>query len=360
MRTVHFVLPNDIDDPRRPSGGNVYDRRLIGGLAGRGWTVREHAIAGDWPCPDASAKAALAATLAARPTGALVVLDGLIASTVPEVLARHADRLRLVVLMHMPLGNTGGPDVCAREGEALRSAAAVVTMSGWSRDRLLDLYDLPAARIHLAAAGVDLAPLSPGSPSGTRLLCVAAVTLHKGHDILVRALSLVHDLPWSFVLVGSIEREPAFVNELRRQAVEYGVADRLQFAGAHAHAAMEQFYAEADLLVLPSWGETYPLVVGEALAHGMPVVATAVGGLPESLGHAPDGQRPGILVPPGDPTALGDALRLWLEDPALRANLRRNARGRRASLRRWGSTARVFADVLSRVAQPDWAVSRRE
>jgi glycosyltransferase involved in cell wall biosynthesis len=132
---------------------------------------------------------------------------------------------------------------------------------------------------------------------------------------------------------------------------------------------MESFYAEADLLVLPSWGETYPLVVGEALAHGVPVLATAVGGVPEALGHARDGRRPGILVPPGDAPALADALRRWLEDPALRSQLRRSARSRRATLQRWGSTARVFDAVLTRVCRPrgrsvqalsEWAGSRRE
>jgi glycosyltransferase involved in cell wall biosynthesis len=360
VRTIHFVLPNDIDDPARPSGGNVYDRRLIGGLAGRGWTVREHAVFGDWPYPDGGARADLAGTLAALPDGALVVLDGLIASAVPEVLAPHRDRLRLVVLMHMPLGQTGGPEVRAREGDALRAAIAVVTMSRWCADLLIDLYDLPADRIHLAAAGVDLAPLAPGTASGARLLCVAAITAHKGHDVLVRALSLIPEVPWTCVCVGTLDREPAFCGELRRQAAQWGIADRLRFPGAHAHTAMEQFYAEADLLVLPTWGETYPLVVGEALAHGTPVVASAVGGLPEALGRAPNGQRPGILVPPGDAPALADALRRWLEDPVLRASLRRSALGRRASLRRWGSTARVFADVLTQVTQPDWAVSRRE
>jgi glycosyltransferase involved in cell wall biosynthesis len=233
-------------------------------------------------------------------------------------------------------------------------------MSAWSRDRLGELYDLPGGRIHLAAAGVDLAPLAPGSPSGTRLLCAAAVTLHKGHDVLVGALSLVPEPPWTCVCVGTLDREPAFVDELRRRAADSGIVDRLAFPGAHAHTVMQQFYAEADLLVLASWGETYPLVVGEALAHGIPVVATAVGGLPEALGFAPDGHRPGILVPPGDAPALASALRCWLEDSELRASLRRRARGRRATLRRWGSTARVFADVLTRVAQPDWAVSRRE
>jgi glycosyltransferase involved in cell wall biosynthesis len=92
------------------------------------------------------------------------------------------------------------------------------------------------------------------------------------------------------------------------------------------------------------------MVVTEALAHGLPVVATEVGGVPEALGHGADGGRPGLLVPPGDPAVLAAALRAWLEDAGLRARLRRAAGERRASLSRWSDTASVLAGVLAEAA----------
>jgi glycosyltransferase involved in cell wall biosynthesis len=93
------------------------------------------------------------------------------------------------------------------------------------------------------------------------------------------------------------------------------------------------------------------MVVTEALARGLPVLATEVGGVTEALGHGEDGTRPGLLVPPGDPAALRAALRTWLGDAELRARLRRAARERRASLRRWPATASVLACVLSGAAR---------
>jgi glycosyltransferase involved in cell wall biosynthesis len=89
------------------------------------------------------------------------------------------------------------------------------------------------------------------------------------------------------------------------------------------------------------------MVVTEALARGLPVVAAEVGGVPEALGHGADGTRPGLLVPPDDPAALRDALRSWLEDADLRRRLRRAARERRASLSGWSRTTSVLADVLT-------------
>ncbi|MGH2895884.1 MAG: glycosyltransferase family 1 protein, partial [Solirubrobacteraceae bacterium] len=96
MTTVHVVVPDGIEDPARPSGGNVYDRHLCRGLATLGWSVHEHAVPGCWPRPDAGSLAALAAVVERIPDGAVVLLDGLVASTAPEVLVPQARRLRLV------------------------------------------------------------------------------------------------------------------------------------------------------------------------------------------------------------------------------------------------------------------------
>jgi glycosyltransferase involved in cell wall biosynthesis len=113
---------------------------------------------------------------------------------------------------------------------------------------------------------------------------------------------------------------------------------------------LDRAYAAADLLVLPSRAETYGLVVTEALSRGLPVIATEVGGVSGALGHGEDGTRPGLLVPPGDPAALGAALRAWLEDGELRDRLRLAARERRAQLRPWAATASAVAGVLAGVA----------
>jgi glycosyltransferase involved in cell wall biosynthesis len=118
------------------------------------------------------------------------------------------------------------------------------------------------------------------------------------------------------------------------------------FAGPRTGADLDRSYRAADLLVLASRAETYGMVVTEALARGVPVVATDVGGVTEALGHGSDGLRPGLLVPPDDPAALADALRSWLSDAELRERLRQAARKRRDSLPTWSATASALAEVL--------------
>lgn len=339
MTEAHIVLPNDIDDPAAPSGGNAYDRRVCRGLAEVGWSVREYPVHGNWPHPTPAQRGALAAVLAGLPDRALVLLDGLVASPVPDVLLPESDRLRLVVLVHLPLRDEA-------ERAVLSAAVAVVATSEWGRRRLLTLYPLPAGRVHVARPGVDLAPLAPGSGGEPELLCVAAVTHQKGHDLLIDALARVADRAWRCVCVGALDRDPGFVDLLRRRTAERGLGDRVRYLGPRTGADLDAAYAAADLFVLASRGETYGMVVTEALARGIPVLATAANGLPEALGRSGDGSLPGLLVRPQDPAELAAALRRWLEDADLRERLRRSARDRRGTLSSWADTAATVSKIL--------------
>ena len=343
MRALHFVVPEGIDDPATPSGGNFYDRRVCDGLTSLGWTVHEHHVPGRWPRPDKSALEALAGVVERIGDSDVVLLDGLIACTAPAVLVAHVARLRLVVLVHMPLGHRpADAGVRRREGLVLAAAAAVITTSAWSRERLLGLYALAPARVHVATPGVDPAELARGTAGGEQLLCVAAVTFDKGHDVLLDALATLADLPWKCACVGSLDRDRAFVARLRKRTPD----DRVSFRGAQTRSDLDDAYAAADLLVLPSRAETYGMAVTEALARGLPVLAADVGGVTEALGYGAGAVRPGFLVAPEDPVALAAALRAWLSDGGLRTRLRRAARERRDGLGGWEDTASALARAL--------------
>ena len=351
MTTVHFVVPDGIDDPARPSGGNTYDRQVCRELSSIGFSVREHAIPGAWPRREVASLTALDGVVKRIPDGGVVLLDGLIASTAPDVLVPHARRLRLILLVHMPLGHRPAADATVdaqmRERAVLSASVAVVTTSTWTRRRLLELYSLPEDRVHVSEPGVEAAELASGTRTGGALLCVAAVKFDKGHDVLLGALEMISELSWHCVCVGSLDRDPAFVDDLRRRALKGGLDDRLHFAGPRTGADLNRSYGAADLMVLASRAETYGMVITESLARGLPVVAAEVGGVTEALGHGADGIRPGLLVPPGDPAALAAALRAWLGDAELRGRLRQAARERRESLFGWSRTASILAGVLA-------------
>ena len=345
--SVWFVVPAGIDDPTQPSGGNHYDRRVATGLTELGWRVTELRVAGSEPASTLLASA-LAAALAAVPDGSAVLIDGLIASGLPRVIGSVADRLRVVVLVHMPFGERGGVAVRAREQAALSAAAAVITTSSWTREWLLDAYGLDPARVSVAAPGVDPVPLAVTSPAGDRLLCVAAVTTLKGHDTLIEALAGLTTRAWTCDVVGSLDRDPVFVARLVEQMQAAGLTDRVRLVGPRVGAALAQTFADADVLVVASRFETYGMVVTEALARGLPVIASAVGGLPATLGQTADGRRPGMLVPAGDTSAWRLALASWLDDAQLRDRLHEAARERRSSLTGWpAGVSRVVTALVA-------------
>jgi glycosyltransferase involved in cell wall biosynthesis len=347
---VHVIVPGGFDDPGQPTGGNIYDRRVCAGLAEAGWEVLVAAVAAAWPTPDAGARADLARVVSAVPDGETILIDGLIASSAAAQLLPHTGRVRVAVLLHMPLATAVGShhDACAERSErdVLRAAAGVIVTSEWTRRQVLTRYQVPAGRVHVARPGADRAAASPRPVRG-RLICVGVLSRHKGQDLLVEALAELADRDWHCVLAGSLDRDPAFVERLRTRITGLGYDDRVQLSGVLTGVALSHAYSTADVLVAPSRMETYGMTVTEALAHGLPVIAAEVGGLPEALGGAADGTGPGQLIPPGDPAALAVALGAWLGDAGLRRRLRAAARQRQSTVRGWEQTTQEIANALT-------------
>ena len=272
MSAVHVVVPASVHDPGHPSGGNTYDRKICAGLAALGWSVHEHAVTGRWPSPDPAALAALAEILAEIPDGSVVLVDGLVASTVPELLVPQRVACAWSSWSTCPWAEParGGPRCCRRGGGDQR-------------------LDPPVAARHPRTAGRP----RPGREAGGRpgragrgnarggeLLCVGAYTQAKGYDVLLAALVSVRDLRWRCRCVGTLTGDSTFVDDLGRAASAAGIEDRVRFTGPLAGPELDDAYATADVLVLASRAETYGMVVTEALARGLPVIAAAVGGCP--------------------------------------------------------------------------------
>jgi glycosyltransferase involved in cell wall biosynthesis len=347
---VHVIAPEGFDNPGQPTGGNIYDRRICAGLAEAGWDVLVTTVAAAWPVPGPDARADLARIVSTVPDGETVLIDGLIASPAAAQLLPHAGRIRMTVLLHMPLATALDThhDASAQCSErvVLQAATGVVVTSEWTRQQVLTRYAIPAHRVYVARPGVD--PVAaPARPVRGYLICVGVLGPHKGQDLLVEALADLAERDWHCVLAGSLDRDPDFVSQLQTRITRLGYGHRVRLAGVLTGAALSHAYTTADLLVAPSRSETYGMTVTEALAHGLPVVAAAVGGLPEALGSTADGTRPGQLVPPGDPAALAAALGDWLGDEGHRRRLRAAARQRRSTLRGWKQTTREIANALT-------------
>src|ERR1700729_4658073 len=133
---VHVVVPEGFDDPGQPTGGNIYDRRVCAGMAEAGWDGLITTVAAAWPVPSPGALADLTRIVSAIPGGATVLIDGLIASPAAAQLLPHTGRIRMTVLLHMPLATAVDAPQDARaersERAVLRAAAGVVVTSEWT------------------------------------------------------------------------------------------------------------------------------------------------------------------------------------------------------------------------------------
>jgi glycosyltransferase involved in cell wall biosynthesis len=329
-RVVRFVVPHGVDDPERVSGGNVYDRRVRAGLAGLGWDVR---------ATEAGDAEAVGAALGGLPVGSTVLVDGLVAGWAPAAIESAAEHSRVVVLAHMVMTAfpDADPEAADRERRALGQATRVIATSAWTASELILLGIVEEHRVSVAVPGAVDGPVSRGRAGG--LLCVGAIAPHKGQDILLDALGRVRDLNWTCTVAGSRTADPDFARRVAMSAAPFG--SRVRMPGVLHAEALQAAYRRAGVLVAPSRAESFGMAIADARRRGLPVIAAAVGGIPEAVAGGG-----ALLVKTVDPAALADALEQWMTDPALRARLRSEAAQARARSPRWSDTVARIDRVL--------------
>jgi glycosyltransferase involved in cell wall biosynthesis len=178
-----------------------------------------------------------------------------------------------------------------------------------------------------------------------RLLAVGAVIERKGYPLLIDALAALVDIRWRLEIVGSLDRDPATVADVRARLAATALAERVRLRGEVPEDELAAAYDGADLFVSASLYEGYGMALAEAMAWGLPIVTTAEGAAGETV---PDGAA--LKVRGGDRIALANALRRVLTDAALRGRLADKSYAAGQALPSWADAARRLAAVLRRAA----------
>jgi glycosyltransferase involved in cell wall biosynthesis len=287
------------------------------------------------------------------PTGQPLVIDGLAYGVMAEEAQSLRERYTVLALVHHPLAlETGLADaeaaaLHASERAALACARHVIATSDATARLLVDDYGVPAERLTVVTPGTDRAATHQPRPSEEplMLLTVGAIVPRKGYDVLVEALARLKDHPWRLVIVGDNTRSPETAARLDEDIARYGLSDRIEIAGPVSEERLAELYAEADLFVLPSRFEGYGMAYTEAVAHGVPVIGTNAGAIPDTV---PSGA--GILVPPDDIEALAATLQRLIDNEPEREQLAAGARAASTSFPTWRESAVLFASVLDGLA----------
>jgi glycosyltransferase involved in cell wall biosynthesis len=351
VKEVVFVVPGDL---ATPTGGYAYDRRIIAELTAIGWRTPVLDIGDGFPHPTATARAHALRCIAALPKERPIVIDGLAFGVMAQEAQALASECRLVALVHHPLaletGLSADESAALRDSEraALACARHVIATSASTARLLAADYGVAAERLSIVQPGTDRVAARPRmSGAVVELLAVGSVVPRKGYDVLVAGLAKISDLAWRLTIAGDRERSQETAGHLDAAIARLGLAGRVTFAGAVAPQRLLQLYASADLFVLASRFEGYGMAYAEAIAHGVPVVGTLAGAIPDTV---PAGA--GVLVPPDDIDALAAVLRRLVESPAEREGLAAGARAAAASFPSWQESAGQFARVLEQVAEP--------
>jgi len=349
VKRFAFAVPGDL---ATPTGGYAYDRRMMTELGELGWQIDLLDLGEGFPWPDEAARATAQSRLLAMPAGRSIVVDGLALGVLPETASQLAGRNPLLALVHHPLALEWGLSVKqadalrASERAALAAVQGVVVTSAATARLVASDYGVPAERIVVARPGSDPALMSQGSQDGVvRLLSVGAIVPRKGFDVLISALATLTDLSWRLTIAGDRTRDRNAAARLDADIARHALGDRIAAPGAVSPQRLAALYAEADVFVLASHFEGYGMAYAEAVAHGLPVIGTSAGAIPDTV--PPDA---GLLVDPGDSFALAKALRRVIGDAGLRRRLASAARAAAPQLPTWRHSGEIFARALEALA----------
>ena len=321
--------------------------RLMAGLVrageARGW---QQVVLNPFGRPEPAMQAALPVPVLARSATGWTNLPGLrrwllreIRSFEPDLVHAHlfhacvavatlprAGAVRVMSHHHGALLRTNGRKWDeAMDRWAGKRYDSVVAVSGSVQRFLTKEYGYRAERVLTIRNGWEGDPRTrPEGPQSPKIICVANLRAEKGHSTLLQAFArILARTSAELVLIG----DGPLRAHLERQAAELGVARRTRFTGAVDD--VWPHLAEADVFVLPSFYESLGIGVMEAMAAGLPVVASAVGGVPELVSPGVTGS----LVPPGNALALAEELERLLSDPAERSALGAAGREKAQALR---------------------------
>ncbi len=343
------MVPGDL---ATPTGGYTYDRRIIRGLQALGWDIEICDIGDSFPRPPLEVRAAARRAIAALAGERPIVIDGLAFGVLAAEAQALAGQCRLVALVHHPLAletglNAAEAAVFAAGERAALDCARHVIVTSPATARLLALdYAVVPERLSIVRPGIDRVAVQRRScPTMINLLAVGSVVPRKGYDVLVKALAELHDLSWHLTIAGDRTRSIETAQALDSDIARLGLRSRITFTGAVAPERLALLYAAADLFVLPSRFEGYGMAYAEAIAHGVPVIGTRAGAVPDTV---PAGA--GVLIAPDDAAALSAVLRELIGDAARRGRLAAGAREAAKAYPSWEDSAKSFARVLEQVS----------
>lgn len=330
------------------TGGYRYIRHMAAALEANGHPVHVDLMPGDFLDVDVRAINSLGKRL--KKARGRIVLDAMASAAFAGLDAKRMPSPAPVLLSHHvfaddpDLGSLHHSRLAQAERVALERCGGVIATSHATVARLREL-GAREEHLHVVRAGTPSLGSNSTRPRHERpprVLCIAPVVPSRGHDLLVEALGGLGERDWQCQCIGSLRNARRWVKRVQARAGELGIAERIEWSGDPGEDDREFAWQQADILVVASRYDGCAMVVDEALARGVPVVATRAGALAE-----PMTEDTGWIVPPADSATLAIALGEAIDDPQRRESCAAAGREVAANRPGWDRQAVAFATALS-------------
>lgn len=350
MISLGFVIPGSLDSP---TGGTRYDREVLARLNKFGVLANPLLVASNYPFPSDADRLATAQTFASASVD-LFLIDGLVYGALSDQ-ELAALQKPVIVLLHHPLADETGlardiaKTLYLREKHNLQHAQAVIVTSQKTKDILIADYALNADDITVAEPGVAKpdritirSPLSSEKPA--KLLSVGGISPRKNYGLVLDALALLPTQhKWIWTIAGRLD-DKTETQRLQNKTQDLGLDQRVKWLGSISDAHLATLYHDSDVLLYPSHYEGYGMALDEALAYGLPILASAH--IPSARAHASPAIR---CLDPLNARAWSDALSDLMTHPDRFDAASQSATELAKSLPDWDHPTARIASLMTRI-----------
>ena len=283
---LHFFIPGDINTL---TGGYIYDKRIAEGLRFKAHDVQVHILAGDFPFPSPESRKVCLESMTIIPKNEAIIIDSLVFGAIPELLREIKQYHPIIALVHLPLSVNselaGNNQTMIRklEEEAFSYADLIIVSSSFTKN-LIEQAGINPDLIKVVIPGVEPNTKKQNySILPRKLITISNYTRNKGYLLLVDALSGLKHLDWTLDCYGDDSFDPEYVKEISEMIEGNKLTGRIFLHSSISGMELSNAYVNSDALIHPSEFESYGMVLTEALAHGIPVVASTGGAVTQTV-----------------------------------------------------------------------------
>lgn len=344
---IHFMAPGEIETL---SGGQVYNSHILAGLEALGYNITMHYLGDDFPFPDELTIAKCKAIFKILPQGEPVIIDSLALGSLLPVLMEFYGKNPYIALLHLPFAfnediHPNQRDILAQQEKSVLAVTSAIVATSTYTSKIIANWLKLSPPVYIIPPGVEVNKRKfYWPPYPKRFICVSNYMPNKGQYILIKALTSLKHLNWQLYCFGHKNINPRYVDSLNSVVEKYSLHDKVFINEALTGNKLEEAYLDSDICVLPSYFETYGMVLTEALAHGIPVIASSGGGIRDTVPISM-----GLFFKPGDISELQSVIRTILADSWLYQRLCAETATYFKQANTWQQSVKKFEEVIKSV-----------